>query len=64
MFFKNDGLPQFEFDCHTLPPQGINYLNQILEEINDWVNKTKKVVDSFMVLPLTFGFTPLAQEFE
>ena len=32
--------------------QGINYLNQLLEEIHDWVNKTKWVVDSFMGSPI------------
>ena len=28
--------------------QGINYLNQLLEELNDWAQKTKWVVESFM----------------
>ena len=36
-------------DFHS---QGINYLNQLLEEINDWVHKTKKVVESFMGSPI------------
>ena len=32
--------------------QGINYLNQLLEEINDWAHKTKRVVESFMGSPI------------
>ena len=44
--------------------QGINYLNQLLEEINDWVHKTKWVVESLWVLSLTFVSTLLDQWFE
>ena len=32
--------------------QGINYLNQFLEEINDWAQKTKWVVEMFMGSPI------------
>ena len=31
-----------------LHSQGINYLNQFLDELNDWVHKTKWVVAKFM----------------
>ena len=44
--------------------QCINCLNQLLEEINDWVRKKKWVVESLWVLSLTFVFTLLAQGFE
>ena len=47
-----------------LHSQSINYLNQLLEELNDWVHKTKWVVESLWVLSLTFDLTLLAQGFE
>ena len=56
--------PNTNLSAILFPFQNINYLNQFLEEINDWVNKTKKVVDSFMGSPIDIGFTLLAQGFE
>ena len=35
-----------------------NYLNQFLAKINDWVNKTRKTVDSLMGLPLDIWISP------
>ena len=34
------------------PSQGIDYLNQFMEGINDWEENTKKVVDRFMGSPI------------
>ena len=39
--------------------QGINCPNQFLEEINDWANKTKKVVDNFMGSPIDIWLYPI-----
>ena len=41
------------------PSQGINYLNQLLEEINDWAQKTKKVVDIFMGSHIDIWLNPI-----
>ena len=41
------------------PSQGINCPNQLLEEINDWAQKTKKVVDRFMGSPIYVWFNPI-----
>ena len=43
--------------------QGINFLNQLLEEIDDGGQRTK-VVEGSWVSPLTSGHTLLAQEFD
>ena len=50
----------------TIPlhSQCIKYLNQLLEELNDWVHKTKWVVESLWALSLKFGLTLLDQGFE
>ena len=63
-FPKTDGFTHSNLDCHTLPIPCNNQLNQLLVVINDWVNMTRKVVDSWWVLPLIFVFSPLAQGFE
>ena len=47
-----------------LHSQCINCLNQLLEELNDWVHKEKWVVESLWALSLTFGLTLLVQGFE
>ena len=39
--------------------QCINYLNQLLEEINDWARKTKWVVDIFMGSPIDIWIYPI-----
>ena len=56
---KNDGLPNSNLTSILFQSQGINYLNQFLEEINDWVNKTKKVVDHFMGSPIDIWIYPI-----
>ena len=47
-----------------LHSQCINYLNQLLEELNDWVHKPKWVVENLWALSLKFVLTLLDQEFE
>ena len=63
-FPKNDVFSNSNLTAILFPSQGINYLNQFLEEINDWAQKTKWVVDNFMGFPFDIGFTPLAQGFD
>ena len=46
------GFPTLKLTAILFPSQGINYLNQFLEEINDWEQNTKKVVDIFMGSPI------------
>ena len=46
-FPKIDSFSNSNLGCHTLPIPCNNQLNQFLVVINDWVNKTRKVVDSF-----------------
>ena len=45
-------------DCHTLPIPCNNQLNRLLAIINDWVNKTRKVVDSLMGSPFYIWIFP------
>ena len=45
-------LPNLNFDLHSFPIPCNNLLNQFQEEINDWANKTKWVVDNFMGSPI------------
>ena len=67
---KKYDFPEFmDFPYMKLAPiplhsQCINYLNQLLEELNDWVHKKKWLVENLWVLSLTFGLTLLAQGFE
>ena len=56
MACPNTNLTAILFDS-----QCINCLNQLPEEINDWVHESKWVVESLWVLSLTFGLTLLAQ---
>ena len=46
-FPKTDGFSNSNLDCHTFPIPCNNQPNQFLAVINDWLNKTRKVVDSF-----------------
>ena len=39
-----------------------NYLNQFLAEINDWVNKIRKVIDSVMVSPFDIWIFPIGSK--
>ena len=59
MAFLNTKLTVISPHC-----QCINCLNQLLEELNDWVHKSKWIVEILWVLSLTFGLTLLAQGFE
>ena len=63
-FPKTDGFSNSNLGCHTLPIPCNNQLNQLLAVINDWVNKTRKVVDSFGGLSLWHLDSPLDQRFE
>ena len=57
-FPQATGLLRKEIDCHaSLSAQGINCLNQLLEELNDQVQRTKRVVESLRVLPSTSSLT-------
>ena len=56
--------PYIKFIAIPIHYECINYLNQLLEELNDWVHKSKWVVEGLWVLSLTFGLTLLAQGFE
>ena len=47
-FPKLMAFPNTQLAAIPLHSQFNNYLNQLLEELNDWVNKTKWVVESFM----------------
>ena len=52
MCFPNtDGFCNSNLSCHTLPIPCNNQLNQFLAVINDWVSKTRKVVDNLMGSP-------------
>ena len=64
-FPKTDGFPNLIFGCHTFPIPCNNQLNQLLAIINDWVNKTRKVVDIFYGFPLWhLDFPHWLQRFE
>ena len=39
-----------------------NYLNQFLSERNDWVNKTRKVVDRLMGFPINIWIFPISSK--
>ena len=58
-FPKMDGFSNLNLTAILFPSQGINYLNQFLEEINDWAQKTKWVVDSLMGSPFDIWFFPV-----
>ena len=48
--------------CHTLPIPCNNQPNQFLVVINDWVNETRKVVDSLMGSPFDIWLFPIGPE--
>ena len=50
-FPKTDHISNSNLGCHTLPIPCNNQLNQFLAVINDWVSKTRKVVDSLVGFP-------------
>ena len=45
--------------CHTLPISCNNQPNKFLEVLNDWVNETRKVVDSLMGSPSDIWIFPI-----
>ena len=51
-FPKTDGFSNSNLGCHTLPIPCNNQPNHFLAVINDWVNETRKVVDTFDGFPL------------
>ena len=53
------GFPNSKLTTILFPSQGINYLNQFLEGINDWAQKTEKVVDNFMGSPIDICIYPI-----
>ena len=63
-FTKFMAFPNTKLTALPLHSQCINFLNQLLEELNDWVHKSKWVIESLWVLSLTFDLTLLAQGFE
>ena len=56
---KTDGFSNSNLDCHTLPIPCNNQLNQFLAVINDWVSKTRKVVDSLVSFPFYIWRFPI-----
>ena len=48
IFPKLMAFPNTQLAAIPLHSQFNNYLNQLLEELNDWVHKTKCVVEIFM----------------
>ena len=58
-FPKTDGNSNSNLGCHTLPIPCNNQLNQLLAVINDWVNKTRKVVDNLMGSPFDIWLLPI-----
>ena len=63
MIFQNGCSVQFDF-LTSIPflSQGNNFLNQFLVVINDWVNKTRKVVDSLMGFPFDIWLFPIGSK--
>ena len=53
------GFPNTNLTAILFPSQGINYLNQLLEEINDWAQNKKWVVDNFMGCPFDIWLYPI-----
>ena len=58
-FPKTDGFSNSNLGCHTLPIPCNNQPNQFLAVINDWVNETRKVVDSLMGSPSDIWIFPI-----
>ena len=58
-FLKTDGFSNLNLVCHTLPIPCNNQLNQLLAVINDWVNRTRKVVDSLTGSPFDIWLFPI-----
>ena len=51
--------PNLNFLPILLPSPCNNYFNQFLQELNDWVNETRKVVDCFMGSPFDIWIFPI-----
>ena len=58
-FPKTDGFSNSNLVCHTLPIPCNNQLNQLSTIINDWVNKTRKVVVSLIGSPFYIWIFPI-----
>ena len=59
-FPKIDGFSNSNLGCHTLPIPCNNQPNQFLAVINDWVNETRKVVNSLMGFPSDIWIFPIS----
>ena len=54
------GFPQIRISFPILFPSPCNkYFNQFMEELNDWVNETRKVVDYLMGSPIDIWLFPI-----
>ena len=63
-FPKTDSFSNSNLDFHTFSIPCNNKLNQFLVVINDWVNKTRKIVDSWMGSPFEIWIFPIDPIFE
>ena len=64
VFPKMGALPNSNLTPILFPSPCNNYLNQFLAKINDWVSKTRKVVDSLMGFSLDIWNFPIGPRFE
>ena len=58
-FPKTDGFSNSNLGCHTFPIPCNNQPNQFLAVINNWVDKTRKVVDNLMGSPSDIWLFPI-----
>ena len=56
-FQRLQAYPSMTSNAMPLLAQGIKCLNQLLEELNDWFQRTTRVAEGLWVLPLTFWLT-------
>ena len=63
-FLKTDSFSNSNLDFHTLPIPCNKKLNQLMAVVNDWVNKTRKVVDSWMGSPFDIWIFRIDPSFE
>ena len=62
-FPKFMACPNMKLTAIPLNSQCINYLNQLLEELNDWVCKTKWVVEIFTGSLIDIWLNPIGSRF-
>ena len=62
-FSPKMGFPQIRISLPILFPSPCNnYFNQFLAKLNDWVNETRKVVDSLMGSPIDIWIFPIGPQ--